>query len=187
MMPIAVGGDFLYLFLIIYKIHKMYIIRNIMNNQFLTQQLELGAKITAQRKALGVRAQSTARSAGISRVTLHRIEKGETSVSLGAYLQVCKALGLHLEIFSDEGKDEVASEQSQQHFTVDGPHIRISDYPQLTTLAWQLDPSALLTDGEVRSIYERNKCFLQLEKLHEHERALIQRLIVERGMENIFV
>lgn len=187
MMPITVGGDFLYLFLIIYKIHKMYIIRNIMNNQFLAQQLELGVKIAAQRKALGVRAQSAARSAGISRVTLHRIEKGETSVSLGAYLQVCKALGLHLDILSDKGRDRAAKEQLPENISADGPHIRIRDYPQLTNLAWQLDPNALLSDEEVRSIYERNKRFLQLEKLKEQERALMQRLIIEKGMENLFV
>ncbi len=158
-----------------------------MNNHFLTQQLDLGAKITARRKALGVRAQSAARSAGISRVTLHRIEKGETSVSLGAYLQVCKALGLHLGILSDGDRGGVAQNQSQHRLTVDGPHIRICDYPQLTAVAWQLDPNALLTDGEVKSIYERNKRFLQLDELDEHERVLMQRLIVEKGMENLFV
>lgn len=158
-----------------------------MNNSFLTQQLDLGAKIASQRKALGVRAQSAARSAGISRVTLHRIEKGETSVSLGAYLQVCQALGLHLGIFAEEAEQVLPNRQPTNTHVVDGPHIRIGDYSQLTALAWQLDVNTLLTDVEVRGIYERNKRFLDMQKMNGHERALMQRLIVERGMENLLV
>jgi transcriptional regulator with XRE-family HTH domain len=175
------------MFLKVYKIDNLYIIRNIMNNLFLNQQLDLGAKITAQRKALGVRAQAAARSAGISRVTLHRIEKGETSVSLGAYLQVCHALGLNLGILTADGGWATRDQRSINPLTSEGPHIRVGDYPQLTTLAWQLDGDALLTDEEVRGIYERNKRFLEIEKLNTHERALMQRLILERNMENLFV
>jgi transcriptional regulator with XRE-family HTH domain len=175
------------MFLIVYKIDNLYIIRIIMNNLFLTQQLDLGAKIASQRKALGVRAQSAAKSAGISRVTLHRIEKGETSVSLGAYLEVCRALGLHLEILSGEQQMRSTKQQLNNQLLPDGPHIRIGDYPQLSTLAWQLDVNALLTDEEVRGIYERNKRFLEIEKLNTYERALMQRLILEINMENLFV
>lgn len=152
-----------------------------MNNSFLTQQLDLGTKIASQRKALGVRAQSAARSAGISRVTLHRIEKGETSVSLGAYLQVCHALGLHLGILAaDEG-------QPTNQLTPEGTRIRIGDYSQLTALAWQLDINTLITDEQARGIYERNKRFLDMQQIDSHERALMQRLIAEKGMENLLV
>ncbi|MBU3590642.1 helix-turn-helix domain-containing protein [Polynucleobacter sp. 78F-HAINBA] len=152
-----------------------------MNNSFLTQQLDLGTKIASQRKALGVRAQSAARSAGISRVTLHRIEKGETSVSLGAYLQVCHALGLHLGILAaDEG-------QPTNQLTPEGTRIRIGDYSQLTALAWQLDVNTLITDEQARGIYERNKRFLDMQQIDSHERALMQRLIAEKGMENLLV
>ncbi|WP_293597760.1 MULTISPECIES: helix-turn-helix domain-containing protein [unclassified Polynucleobacter] len=152
-----------------------------MNNSLLTQQLDLGAKIASQRKALGVRAQSAARSAGISRVTLHRIEKGETSVSLGAYLQVCNALGLHLGILTgDEG-------QPTNSLVLEDPHIRIGDYPQLTALSWQLDVNTLITDEQARGIYERNKRFLDMQQIDSHERALMQRLIAEKGMENLLV
>lgn len=158
-----------------------------MNNSFLTQQLDLGAKIASQRKALGVRAQSAAKSAGISRVTLHRIEKGETSVSLGAYLEVCKVLGLHLELLSGDQQGMSIRQQSNHQLLPDGPHIRVGDYPQLTALAWQLDTNALLTDEEVRGIYERNKRFLDIKQISDHERVLMQRLIAEKGMENLLV
>jgi hypothetical protein len=50
-----------------------------------------------------------------------------------------------------------------------------------------LDVDALLTDEEVRGIYERNKRFLEIKKLNTHERALMQRLILERNMENLLV
>lgn len=158
-----------------------------MNNSFLTQQLNLGAKIAAQRRALGVRAQSAARSAGISRVTLHRIEKGETSVSLGAYLRVCKALGLHLGVLVEDIRQSTHHTPSINQPAIDGPHIRIGDYPQLAALAWQLDVNALLTDEEVIGIYERNKRFLDKDQINDHERVLMQRLITEKAMENIFV
>ena len=158
-----------------------------MNNSFLTQQLGLGARIAAERKALGLRAQSAARSAGISRVTLHRIEKGETSVSLGAYLQVCQALGLHLGVLTADEEQAPHNQQSKIPFTVDGPHIRIGDYSQLTALAWQLDVNTLLTDVEARGIYERNKRFLDVQQINSHERALMQRLIAEKDMENLLV
>ena len=169
------------MFLKIYKTYDLYIIRNIMNNSFLTQQLDLGTKIAAQRKALGVRAQSAARSAGISRVTLHRIEKGETSVSLGAYLQVCHALGLHLGILTAD------EEWPRNLLTSEDPHIRIGDYAQLTALAWQLDVNTLITDEQARGIYERNKRFLDMQQIDGHERTLMQRLIAEKGMENLLV
>ena len=158
-----------------------------MNNSFLAEQLDLGAKITAQRKALGVRAQSTARAAGISRVTLHRIEKGETSVSLGAYLQVCRALGLHMGILAAPMDASINNQQDANQLKVDSPHIRIADYPQLKTLAWQLDIDALLTDEEAIGIYERNKRFLDIDQVSDDEKILMARLTAEKGMENFFV
>ena len=58
----------------------------------------LGHQIRAHRKALGVNATVAAESAGISRVTWHRIEKGEASVAMGAYAKALDTLGLKLGI-----------------------------------------------------------------------------------------
>ena len=44
----------------------------------------LGQQIRAHRKSLRVSATATAEAAGMSRVTLHRIERGEPSVTMGA-------------------------------------------------------------------------------------------------------
>ncbi len=60
----------------------------------------LGKQIRAHRKALRISATSTAEAAGISRVTLHRIENGELSVTMGAYLNAIAALGLNFGIIN---------------------------------------------------------------------------------------
>ena len=43
----------------------------------------IGERIRRRLKALGISAMATAAAGGISRVTLHRIETGSTSVTLG--------------------------------------------------------------------------------------------------------
>lgn len=45
----------------------------------------LGARLRARRQELGVSARATAESAGLSRVTLHRVEVGNPTVTIGAY------------------------------------------------------------------------------------------------------
>ena len=57
----------------------------------------LGAQIRSQRKALRLSATVTAEAAGVSRVTLHRIEKGEPSVTIGAWCSAMAALGMELQ------------------------------------------------------------------------------------------
>lgn len=54
----------------------------------------LGQQIRAHRKSLRISATTAAEAAGMSRVTLHRIENGEPSVTMGAYLNAMAALGL---------------------------------------------------------------------------------------------
>ncbi len=54
----------------------------------------LGTCLAEKRKALRVSATVAAEAAGMSRVTLHRIEKGEPSVTMGAWSKAIAALGL---------------------------------------------------------------------------------------------
>ena len=58
----------------------------------------LGKRIRAHRKLHKVSAVSAAEAAGMSRVTLHRIERGEPSVTMGAYMSATAALGLQLDM-----------------------------------------------------------------------------------------
>lgn len=128
----------------------------------------LGGEIRARRKALGVNATNTAESAGISRVTLHRIEKGEPSVAMGAYLNVMAALGLCL--------PETAALSSKNADNNIPTRIRLEDYPQLRQLAWQVQGTDSLTPLEARDIYERNWRHLDKNKLEDRERQLIHAL-----------
>ncbi|MGH8034803.1 MAG: helix-turn-helix domain-containing protein, partial [Lysobacterales bacterium] len=47
---------------------------------------KLGKQIRAHRKSLRINATTAAEAAGMSRVTLYRVESGEPSVTMGAYL-----------------------------------------------------------------------------------------------------
>ena len=58
--------------------------------------LALGQQIRAYRKALRISAAAASEAAGMSRVTLHRIENGEAAVTMGAYLNALTALNLKL-------------------------------------------------------------------------------------------
>lgn len=128
----------------------------------------LGARIRARRKQLRINAATTAASAGMSRVTLHRIEQGEASVSIGAYVNALTALGLTLEVLDPNAQvDDAASLP---------PAIRLADYPQLASLAWQLPGVETLAPREVLSLYERNWRHVDQDALGAAERELIQRL-----------
>jgi transcriptional regulator with XRE-family HTH domain len=150
-------------------------------------RLVLGQKIRAQREVIGVRINSAARAAGISRMTLMRIEKGTNSVCINSYINLCKALGLDLEILQPLGLPISKIDKDVVEFNIAEAHIRVSDYPQLTILSWQLNHDVLLTAREVIGIYERNKRFLRIHEIQEHERLLMQRLIDEYGMEPLLL
>lgn len=137
------------------------------------KQLELlGNSIRLQRKKLNVTAVAAAESAGLSRVTWHRIEKGEPSVSAGAYTSALAVLGLCLN--ADEPKKIVA--QSLDNFVP--LNIPFKDYPQLKFLAWQVHGTEYLTPKEAWDIYQRNWRHVEEEELTEHENLLIRQLKV---------
>jgi len=59
-----------------------------------TDLTAVGAAIKRRRTELGYSMVEAARTAGVSRVTLHRIERGNASVTIGAYAAVANSLGL---------------------------------------------------------------------------------------------
>ena len=142
---------------------------------------QLGRQIRAQRKALKVSAVGASEAAGVSRMTLNRIERGEASVTMGAYLNVILALGLELSL---EGF--IDSSNSDDKLTVDSK-IRISDYPQLKKLAWQLEKSTQLSPQEVLNIYERNWRHIDFKKMKAEERKLLQQILSLFGKEKPLV
>ncbi|MGW0247031.1 helix-turn-helix domain-containing protein [Nocardia goodfellowii] len=136
----------------------------------------LGGRIRARRKGLRISATAAAEAAGISRVTLHRIERGEPSVTMGAYLNAITALGLNLETAEPEpgiighapGKTTDKSSTSA---------IRIGDYPQLRRISWQLADTTELTPTEALNLYERNWRHVDQTELDARERDFIQHLV----------
>jgi transcriptional regulator with XRE-family HTH domain len=142
----------------------------------------LGATVRQRRKDLGISAVAAAESAGISRVTLHRIEKGEPAVTMGAYLRVLVALGLQLAVRPQEQEQEESaarSEASRQGWLP--ARVRIADYPWLKELAWQVHGPQELTPREALGIYERNWRHLDPETLSPAERDLVDALRLALG------
>ena len=144
-----------------------------------TAQLQaLGMQIRARRKALWVSSTAAAEAAGMSRVTLHRIEKGEPSVAAGAWANAMAALGMSLVALNAEDAHAARSEGAN------GPdlpnwipvRVRLADYPQLKALAWQVHGTEALTPIEALGIYERNARHLDMAAMLPAEQALLQAL-----------
>lgn len=135
------------------------------------EQLKLlGFVIRNRRKQLKVSATVAAESAGLSRVTWHRIEKGEPSVSAGAYFSALAVLDLSLPLA------DLVSEQSDEKPKALPLKINLNEYPQLKLLAWQLQGTNELSCKEAWGIYQRNWRHVEATKLKPNERDLISML-----------
>ena len=138
----------------------------------------LGTQLRARRKALRVSATAAAEAAGMSRVTLHRIEKGEPSVAAGAWANAMAALGMSLMALNAEDVHATRPEGAN------GPElpnwipvrVRLADYPQLKALAWQVHGTDTLTPIKALGIYERNARHLDMAAMSSAEQALLQAL-----------
>jgi transcriptional regulator with XRE-family HTH domain len=149
------------------------------NNPALTSQatealVALGQVIRLRRKALHISAVAAAEAAGISRVTLHRIEKGVPSVTAGAYMAACGALGLKAELVPRESAGAAQSPADRKGWIP--ARVRIADYPKLKELAWQVHGTPELTPREALGIYQRNWRHLDPEALSQEEKNLVDAL-----------
>lgn len=117
-------------------------------------------------------AATVAAAAGMSRQTLNRIERGEPSVTVGACIGAMQALGLELRV---EGPEEVQSTE------VVADAVRLTEYPQLQQLAWQLGDDQILSGAEALALYERNWRHVDAEAMDPHERDLLKRLVQRHG------
>lgn len=173
-------------FLIVDKMSFMNKMRNIMPahspavaTTAVDSLVRLGQQIRARRKSLRVNATATAEAAGMSRVTLHRIEHGEPSVTMGAYVNAMAALGLEFGILSPSTPAADTTEDIREGWIP--ARIRLADYPQLKQLAWQVHGTDTLTPVEALGIYERNSRHLDLQTLELREQHLIEALRLALG------
>lgn len=144
----------------------------------------IGQRIRAHRKRLGVSGTTAAEAAGMSRVTLYRIERGEPSVAMGAYLGALGALGLELDVVDPQG-DKAAPAPAAR--TALPATIRLVEYPQLKRLAWQLHGVDELTPEQALGLYERNWRHVNVDALDPHERALVAMLTRQLGEGRLLV
>ncbi len=144
---------------------------------------ELGQRIRNHRNLLGISATSTAEASNMSRVTLYRIEKGEPSVAVGAYISVAEALGLQIELTENCIKQKKRTLQAEKI----PANIRIGDYKQLKKIAWQLKDNQEINAEEAIELYERNWRHLDLKSLDKSERKFIKSLLSAFGRERLLV
>lgn len=142
----------------------------------------LGARIRERRKALRVSAITAAEAAGMSRVTLHRIERGEASVTMGAYANAMAALGVQIRIAEASEPANLASPVAAAP-----QRIRLADYPQLKQLAWHAPGVDEVTPEEALALYERNWRHIDQGRIDARERALIDTLVAVQGKGHLLV
>lgn len=139
--------------------------------------IALGRRIRAHRKALRVSATAAAEAAGMSRVTLYRIEQGHPSVAMGAYLSAIAALGLDLAL----GASRTGTSSERAAASRLPPTIRLQDYPQLRRLAWQRKPLDEIAPKEALKLYERNWRHVDRDAMDPGELELVKLLVDALG------
>ncbi|MEW9624524.1 helix-turn-helix domain-containing protein [Rhodanobacter geophilus] len=145
----------------------------------------LGAALRARRKALGISMAAAAEAAQVSRITWHRLEKGEATVALGSLLAAARVLGMDLRLQAKDASSPVAEYPLDVGLPL---HIRLDDYPQLRSLAWQVgDATQAVSPREALGLYQRNWRHLQPELLEPEERALIDALREVYGADDLRV
>jgi transcriptional regulator with XRE-family HTH domain len=132
----------------------------------------LGERLRAARKRQRVSAVAAAEAAGISRVTLHRIERGEPTVAVGAWVAAASVLGLTFDLL-----DATAAAQPAELPKT----LRLADYPQLKKLAWQLQGVDELSPRDALALYERNWRHVDRTALSDAEAALVDLLTRQLG------
>lgn len=142
--------------------------------------IALGQQIRTHRKALRISATTAAEAAGMSRVTLHRIEKGEPAVTMGAYVNAMAVLGLNFGLVTPA--ELIESQRAVDREGWIPARIHLSDYPQLKQLAWQVQGADALSPKEAWNIYERNWRHIDEQGLIKHERQLIDALRLAFGV-----
>lgn len=131
------------------------------------QLSRLGQVLRRVRREQKVSAVAAAEAAGMSRVTLHRIEQGEPSVTAGAWVALAYALGLNLALVDPNAASQADTLPER---------IRLDAYPQLKALAWQLHAVDEVSPQEALQLYERNWRHLDAAALSPGEVALIRTL-----------
>jgi transcriptional regulator with XRE-family HTH domain len=138
----------------------------------------LGECLRARRKALRISAVDAAQASNMSRVTLHRVERGEASVSMASYMNAIASLGLELTVTeprSSRGSLPTSKASAELPLT-----LQLADYAQLQSVAWHIhgcvEGTVSITPEMALSLYERNWRHLDHVAMSPAEQALVARL-----------
>lgn len=122
---------------------------------------ELGDALRAERRKRGWTQAELARRAGIGRQKIIEVEQGKPGVALAAYAATMEALDLAP--------------------TVKPAEVHIEDYPQLKQLTWNRPGAKSLTERDALALYERHWDAIDTDRMTNHERILLQRLVDKYG------
>lgn len=145
------------------------------------QMASLAHGIRQRRLSLGISTVVAAHSAGVSRVTWHRMESAEASVTMEAYISALEVLGLNLALQSSgkairQGAPTVPLALDADTYARIPARIQIGDYPQLRQVAWHVKDGFNLTPAEAFGLYERNRRHLDIPHMDAQELALFRAL-----------
>ena len=143
----------------------------------------LGERLRLARRRRKMTAHQVAVEAGITRVTLRRVEAGEPGVLMGTYLRVLTTLGLSQDLILVARDDTLGRRLQDEELTRSASpktkraqRIRLANYPMLREVAWSTDQEAVLTPREAFALYERNWRHIDREAMNRRERNLVERL-----------
>jgi len=143
------------------------------------QFAELGDRVRKARLRRGLSAEELSAQAGISRMTLHRLERGEPTLTVATLLRVMGALGVTEDLalllkYDEVGHGAQDNRLPRRRFPV---RIKLARYPQLKQAAWHIvDPNAELTRQEAFSLYEKNWRHIDQQAMPPAEIALLEQL-----------
>jgi DNA-binding phage protein len=138
---------------------------------------QMSQAIKTQRKNLGISAVSAAQSAGISRVTLHRIETNAASVTAGAVIGVIDAIGLSLYVRPNNDNATAVDSGAATNYSGWLPvQVHLSQYPVLKQLAWHIQGNDALTPQQAWEVYTRHARHIEPNTVSPSEQNLIDAL-----------
>lgn len=107
---------------------------------------------------------------------------------MGSYLSAASALGLQFKLVPhDQHPPDGRGRGAFKEAWDPSKTIRISDFPQLEKLAWQLKDTTELTPQEALDLYERNWRHIDPRSLSLEELILIRSIFAIAGREVHFV
>ena len=153
---------------------------------------ELGERLRNARLRRKLTAGDVAASAGVSRVTVHRAERGEPAIATGTLIRIMGALGLagDLALLARDDKTgrllqdgQLRARRSTAAAATKPPRrIRVERYPQLRQIAWHPGaPTLELGPEEAFALYERNWRHVDRAAMTASEAALVRRLTATVG------